>query len=92
LTDGAARIARREDVQLTRTGGEALLVDERGGGVHVVNRAAARLWELCEAEPTIDELAEALGGSYELPAAAVREDVERIVGTFRELGLLEARP
>jgi hypothetical protein len=92
LTDGSARIARRAGVQLTRTGGEALLVDEHGGYVHVINGSAARLWELCENDPTLDELATALGGSYALEAPAVCDDVEQMVGTLRDLGLVEVTP
>ncbi|HEY4347543.1 MAG TPA: HPr-rel-A system PqqD family peptide chaperone [Gaiellaceae bacterium] len=89
MTGTTGRITRRADVTLTRTGGEALLVDERGGSVHVVNGTAARLWELCERSPTIEELAESLATSYELMETDVRRDVEKMVETLEGLGLLE---
>jgi PqqD family protein of HPr-rel-A system len=86
--DGA-RVTRREDVILTRTGDEALLVDEANGNVHVVNRSAARLWELCSGDPTVEELVEAMAGAYSVEAGSIRGDVEKMVGTLQDLGLLE---
>ncbi len=89
---GQARITRRQDVILTRTGDEALLVDELNGSVHVVNRSAARLWELCDGDPTIDQLVASMAGAYRVDDGAIRGDVETMVGTFRDLGLLELSP
>ena len=74
---------------MTRTGEEALLVDEDGGNVHVVNHTAARLWELCDGNPTVGELVESVATAYGVPGEIVRPDVHGLVGTFRELGLLE---
>ena len=80
---------RRGDVSLKRTGDEALLLDERNGQVHVLNGTAAEVWELCAGDSTVEGVATALASSYGLGQEAVRDDVENIVETFRELGLLE---
>jgi PqqD family protein of HPr-rel-A system len=88
LTD-TSRVVRRADVSLTRTGDEAVLVDEARGSVHVVNHTAARLWELCDGSPTVGELVGSMADDYEVDAKVVQPDVERMLGTFRELGLLE---
>ena len=71
-----------------------MLIDERRGSVHVVNHTAAQLWELCDGEPTAPELTDALADVYGLEEGAaarssVRQDVERILTTFGELGLVE---
>lgn len=89
MTSSSRRITRRSDVLLTRTGGEALLIDERGGNVHVVNHTAARVWELCEGEPTLEQLSDSLAREYDVAGDVVRGDVETMIGTFSELGLLE---
>jgi PqqD family protein of HPr-rel-A system len=89
---GEARVTRRQDVVLTMTGGEALLIDEQSGSVHVVNGTAAQLWELCDGDPTVGELVDSIARVYELAREAVRDDVERMIVTFRELGLLEFDP
>jgi hypothetical protein len=91
-TAGEARIARRQDVLLTRTGDEALLVDERDGSVHVINHTAARVWELSEPGPTMEQLVESMASAYEVTGAAVRDDVESMVATFGDLGLLQIDP
>jgi PqqD family protein of HPr-rel-A system len=82
-------IVRRGDVSLKRTGDEGLLLDERSGKVHVLNGTAAEVWELCSSSPTLDGLTAGLARAHALDAATVREDVERVVERFRELGLLE---
>ena len=81
-------IVRRADVSLKRTGDDALLLDARSDRVHVLNASAAKVWELCAKESTIDGLSAALAQEYGLEPGAVHGDVERIVETFRELGLL----
>jgi coenzyme PQQ synthesis protein D (PqqD) len=90
-----ARFARAPHVVLSRTGNEAALIDEKRRSVHVVNHTAAQLWELCDGEPTVPELTEALADAYGLEQDAgarssVRQDVERILTTFGELGLVES--
>jgi PqqD family protein of HPr-rel-A system len=86
------RIRRRDDVSMTLSGNEALLVDERSGSVHVVNQTAGRLWELCEGDPTLDQLVAGLAESYGVTASVVRDDVQAMLGTFRDLGIVELIP
>ena len=75
-------------VTLERVGPEAILHDRGRGRVHVVNGSAARLWELCDGRATLDEIVVAFAASYGAPPGAVRADVEAVVATFRELGLV----
>jgi PqqD family protein of HPr-rel-A system len=81
-------VTRNPAVTLERIGDEAVLYDRRSGRAHLVNGAAARLWDLCEGSPELDELAQAFGAVHALPAAAVRDDVAATVADFRALGLL----
>ncbi len=88
------RFVRAAHVVLSRKGDDAVLIDERRGSAHVVNHTAAELWKLCEGAPTAPELTEALADAYGLersPGArsSVRQDVERILTIFSELGLVE---
>ena len=77
------------EVALQRIGAEAILHDRRNGQAHVLNEAAARIWELCDGQNTLDQIAEAFAASYVLPASAVREDVIYILTKFRELRVLD---
>ena len=54
----------------------------------MLNSSAARLWELCDGERTIDQLTTQFASSYDMPADAVRSDVEQLVASFRDLGVL----
>jgi len=77
------------DVALQRVGAEAILHDRRNGRAHVINEPAARVWELCDGEATLDQIAQAFATSYAMPVASVRDDVIYILSKFRELHILE---
>jgi hypothetical protein len=76
-------------VSLQRVGTEAILHDRRNGRAHVVNEAAARIWDLCDGRATLDEIVAAFAASYNMPASAVHDDVVYIMSKFRELRVLE---
>jgi hypothetical protein len=78
-----------KDVSLQRVGQEAILHDRRNGRAHVINESAAQIWELCDGQHTLDQIAGAFAASYDLPASVVLQDVEYILTKFRELGVLE---
>ena len=77
------------DVVLQRVGAEAILHDRRNGRAHVINEPAARVWELCDGQTTLDQIAQAFADSYAMPVASVRDDVIYILSKFRELHILE---
>jgi PqqD family protein of HPr-rel-A system len=90
-TDSGERIVvtRSPAVTLERVGeGGAILYDRRSGRGHLINAAAAELWDLCDGSPELEELAQAFGAVHALPAAAVRDDVAATVADFRAMGLL----
>lgn len=91
-TDEQTRVKRRDEVSMTISGEEALLVDERTGSVHVVNQTAGRIWELCDGEPTLEQVAARLAEFYGIDSSEVRDDVEAMLVTFRDLGIVELIP
>lgn len=80
--------ARNPAVTLERSGREAVLYDRDSRRVHVVNESAARLFELCDGESTLDEITERFARSYSIAPAEVEGDVRSTVATLRELGVL----
>jgi pyrroloquinoline quinone biosynthesis protein D len=84
------RPCRRADVVLQDVGGEAILIDPHTDEAHVLNGSAARLWQLCDGERTMDELAAEFGAVYDLSAADVIEDVREVVGELVKLKLIES--
>lgn len=91
-TDDGVVIRRRDDVSMSMNGDQALIVDERSGQVHLVNQTAGRIWELCDGDPTFAQVVGGLADSYGIEVAVVRDDVEAMLGTFRELGIVELIP
>jgi pyrroloquinoline quinone biosynthesis protein D len=84
------RPRRRADVVLQDVGGEAILIDPHTDEAHVLNGSAARLWQLCDGERTIEGLAAEFGAIYDLTAADVIEDVREVVAELAKLKLIEA--
>ena len=83
------RLVEFPDVALQRVGQEAILHDRRNGRAHVINESAARIWDLCDGQASLDEIAIALAASYNIEASVVRGDVAQIIAKFRELRILE---
>ena len=54
------------------------------------NGSAARLWQLCDGERTLDQLATEFGAIYELTAADVADDVREVLGELARLKLIES--
>jgi hypothetical protein len=77
------------DVTLQRVGNEAILYDRRNGRAHVINSSAARIWDLCDGQATVDEITGAFAAAYAMPVADVSADVATILATFHELHVLE---
>lgn len=84
-----SRPRRRADIVLQDVGGEAILIDPRTDEAHVLNGSAARLWQLCDGERTLDQLATEFGAIYELTAADVADDVREVLGELARLKLIE---
>ena len=89
LNMGERPPTRSPDVALQRVGQEAILHDRRNGRAHVINESAARIWDLCDGQASLEEIAIALAASYHIEASVVRGDVAQIIATFRELRILE---
>ena len=84
------RPRRRADIVLQDVGGEAILLDPRTDEAHVLNGSAARLWQLCDGERTLDQLATEFGAIYDLSGADVADDVREVIGELVKLELIES--
>jgi hypothetical protein len=78
-----------KEVSLQRVGDEAILHDRRNGRAHVINEAAAQIWELCDGRNTFIQIVAAFAASYQLATPEVSEDVQYILTRFRELRVIE---
>ncbi len=65
------------------------LYDPRAEVVHILNLSAAGVWELSDGSQQVSDIAAKLAGQYGLEPDAVEQDVEDILGQFRQAGLLQ---
>lgn len=84
------RPLRRADIVLQHVGTDAILIDVRNDQAHVLNGSAARLWELCDGERSVDAVATAFGEPFGMSGDDVVGDVRDGLAELAGLDLLEA--
>lgn len=80
---------RRSDLLTGQVDEEGVVYDSRRGSVHSLNVTAHCIWDLCDGQHHMDEIAEDLSMRFDVALPAAKEDVVRAVSLFRELCLLE---
>lgn len=81
--------ARRRDLLTGRVNDEGVVYDRERGSVHSLNVTALCVWDLCDGQHDVDEIAQDLSMRFDVALPAAKEDVARALGLFRELCLLE---
>lgn len=67
---------------------EALVVDVKTGVLYPLNGVAARIWQLCDGERTLDEIVAALAAEFDAEEATIREDARRFVDELANARLI----
>lgn len=70
-----SRLRRRERVLVQRAAGTLVLLDLDGGQYYALDEVSARVWELCDGELGVGEIAEKIGTEYDAPLATIYDDV-----------------
>jgi hypothetical protein len=78
------------DVVAQRVGDEVIVVNLRTNRMHSLNRTGARFWDLLTAGHDLDRIHAQLLGEFEVDPAALRADIDAIVASLREAGLVQA--
>ncbi len=82
------RIVQAENVISRRIGDEIVVITEGGTSTHVLNKTAAAIWDLCDGEHSLDEIAARLSERFEVTFDEVRGDTEEIIDRLIGIGLL----
>lgn len=80
---------RKDSLVLEEMDDDIMLADFTGSQIHTLNPTAAAIWEMCDGEHTLEQIAGELADHYGIGVEAVLQDVEKVVGDFSEKGLLE---
>ena len=66
------------------------LYDARAERVVVLNTPASDIWRLADGEHTTDEIVALLAGAYSTTADTIRSDVEEVIASLIDDGLLQS--
>jgi Coenzyme PQQ synthesis protein D (PqqD) len=80
---------RQSRVVFARSGESALLLDPASGNYFSLTDVGARIWELCDGQHTLDEIADALAGEYDAARETIHADAHALLDELAAEGLLE---
>lgn len=80
---------RRSDLNVRMIDGEAVVLDRNGGRVHQLNQTASFIWNQCNGQVTIEDIAGQLAHAYDVDVEVATKDIRDAIEKFRELNLLD---
>jgi hypothetical protein len=88
MTEG--RITQAEDIIWREIDDDIVIIKDDGLKVHVLNKTAARIWEMCgSGEIGPDEIAAKLCERYDVSLEQASTDVRNVMARMMEIGLLK---
>ena len=82
------RPRKRDGLSERLVAGERVVLDPESESMHQLNLSATVVWELCDGDKTVTEIAKSVAEQFEIAEDVALDDVEQAVKTFDELGLL----
>jgi len=80
---------RRPDLTVRIIDGEAVILDRNGGRVHQLNQTATFIWNQCDGQVTVENIAGQFAQSYDVDVEVATRDIRDIIEKFRELELVD---
>ncbi len=81
-------LTRRPDVRIQVVGEETVVLDERGGHIHQLNRTASFIWRAVDGKTSVEDISRLVIQEFDVREAAAAADVADVIEQLRELGLL----
>jgi PqqD family protein of HPr-rel-A system len=76
----------RDDLTVVELDGEAVVYDEASNRLHHLNPTATIIFNLCDGQSTIRELAEDISTAFEVDTREVEQQVRTMLREFRQQG------
>jgi len=83
------RLRRADNVICREIDNEIVAIKDDGLTVHVLNKTAARIWEMCDVNLGPDEMAAKLCERYDVSPERASADVRSALAKMMEKGLLK---
>jgi hypothetical protein len=81
---------RRVDVNVRMVDGEVVVLDRQSDLIHQLNHTASYIWDRCDGQSTVAEIANQLAAAFHVDAHTAGQDVATTIRQLHSLGLLEA--
>jgi PqqD family protein of HPr-rel-A system len=82
------RVIQASNIISRRIGDEIVLIKDDGKATHVLNKTAAAIWEMCDGEHNLDEIANRMCERFDVSFEEVRGDIEEIIDRLMQAGIL----
>ena len=82
-------ISRVDDFIWRRIGDEIAIIKDDGLALHLLNKTAAHIWELCDGTKNTDDIAASICERFDVTYEEASADVNSTIDQLRELGLLD---
>ena len=79
---------QKKDVIWRRVGDTVVVIKEDGLSSHVLNKTAAFIWELCDGNLNIGEIASRMHDSFEVNLEIAYADAETIIEELTQAGIM----
>lgn len=83
-----SRAAQAEDVIWRQIGDEIVVIKDNGLATHVLNKTAAFIWEMCDGQYGIDEIATHLCERFDVSLDEACADVREIIEKLTQIGIM----
>jgi hypothetical protein len=88
MTPPAWAPRRRPGVLVGQAEGQTVLLRPDDGSYYALKDVGSRIWELCDGERSIDQIADAISAEFDAPLEMIRADVRDLLTELRGEHLL----
>ncbi len=81
-------VVQAKNVIWRRIGDDIVVIKDDGLSTHVLNKMAAIIWEMCDGECGIDEIAAHLCERFDVSFEEARADVREIIEKLTKAGIM----
>jgi Coenzyme PQQ synthesis protein D (PqqD) len=80
---------KRNDVNARSIDLEIIVLDRHKGSIHQLNQTASFVWEQCDGESSLEEIATRMTEAFEVDFSTAMSDVRKVIQQLHDIGLLE---